>query len=262
MARPITKDQAGRTVQRFFRDQTWNSHKITENLVNGSLIISEIRSLFFEGFGFTIFDGKNNFCDSEIDFIEYYLKKKGIENQGFAVQNLFGYIPFNNETELYNVIKSVIDQMNDFEKDVTFSDMDKVTSMDCIFHALLVNEEIKIETIRHDVLNNCLILDLNKKPANKIRIKIWACPKPGAPTRVSSDSGTFFFDNFGELKDAFRRATNKALITTDEDKEEGNKSSLKAVCCECEGKLDASLTEASTNSSSSSTTTSIKDASS
>ena len=254
MARRITKEQ----VQNFFDSHIRKYQKITENFVNGSLIISEITSLFFDGFGFTIFFGKNNFCDSEVDFIEYYFKKKGIENQGFAVQNLFGYIPFNSETELYSVIETVIDQMMHVKDEATFSDMDKVTSMDCIFHALLVNEKIKIETIRHDVLNNCLILDLNKKPANKIQIKIWACPKPGAPTRVSSDSGTFFFDNFGELKEAFRCATDKELITTDEDKEEGSKSSSKAVCCECEGKLD----EASMNSSSSSTTTSIKDGSS
>jgi hypothetical protein len=97
----------------------------------------------------------------------------------------------------------------------TFPDDEEVTEMKHIMAAVRLEPLLNPGSVRHD-FRNCLTFDFVAGPRGSSRgIAVWASARAGGPT-VEGGHGPNYFENFGELKSAVRRATKQAF----ENKEE------------------------------------------
>jgi len=150
-----------------------------------------------------------------VDDLKRHFSGKGIANEGFAVQGPLPPIPFRTFGELREAIQTVIRQMTDMGIGQTFPDDEEVTEMKHIMAAVRLEPLLNPGSVRHD-FRNCLTFDFVAGPRGSSRgIAVWASARAGGPT-VEGGHGPNYFENFGELKSAVRRATKQAI----ENKEE------------------------------------------
>jgi hypothetical protein len=161
---------------------------------------------------FSIFYGKANdlFHRFALQDIQRHFRSQEIDNDGFAVQGPLPPVPFRTFGELQRAIRTVYERMTDFGVGMTFPDDEEVTGMKHIMAAVRLESRLREDSVTQDT-RNCLTVDFVGGPRGRSAgIAIWAAARSGGPT-VEGGYGPNYFETFGELKAAVRRATKQAF---------------------------------------------------